>query len=135
MNPSQSDAIAKAFFLYYSYAYDKEGRDVWHILKRKKGRFLGDCEDCALTLLYMLSDESLLRFWYNLLFTDTRLLYCEFQGVGHAVLQYEGRYIDNVQREFVSFDTLLNKGYRFDLTLFRWYHVAIKLLRGKFNRP
>ena len=112
-----------------AFEYHPDGRfDTWRILKVSDPR--GDCDDAAVTMLYILCGHSLWRFWYELIFADTKIHYCEVRGLGHAVLYYQGGYIDNIQRRWCSRDELIERRYNFKYG-FYWPQVVVKMLMGK----
>ena len=108
--------------------------DQWHIMQKKNGVYTGDCEDFALTALYKMTGN-LWGFWWALVFGDAKIIHCKVQDEGHAVLRYEGRYIDNIQRRWTTKTHLKNYGYTF-----KWYYgymfpqVALKMLANKIYK-
>ena len=75
----------KDFTEIYVYKFDPS-YDQWRILKGDK--YEGDCEDFALSVLYyVVCNESLLAFWYELIFGKAKIHYVSNDG-GHAVLNW-----------------------------------------------
>lgn len=67
-------------------------------------KIVGDCEDFALACRKLCRENDI----------ATRLVYCTDEtGEGHAVLEAEGWILDNRQREVVSRDWLIDRGYEF----------------------
>lgn len=112
------------------FEYKADGAlDNWRILH--PSNLVGDCDDYACTALYILCGESLARFWFELIFGRAKLVYCTIGGVGHVVVKWGDKYIDNIQNEFVTKDEMIQSGYNFSRINFVWPTVAIKMLLGK----
>jgi predicted transglutaminase-like cysteine proteinase len=78
--------------------------DVWH----------GDCEDYSLTLAWLVSDMSLVKFIWNLVTFRFLLWFVKSPGgEGHAIIKIDGLYYDNIQKKGCSKDQLKAKGYKF----------------------
>lgn len=82
------------------FKYEKDGKfDNWDVMGPE---MRGDCEDYALTIAYLHSGSWLLFFlrwmlgYYQMWYVKTP------SGEGHAVLEVEGKYIDNFYRELVT---------------------------------
>mgnify|MGYP000035298331 CR=1 FL=1 len=76
--------------------------DNWRILKGD-GRIEGDCEDYALTLIWLMEGRSLFRFWLAIFLFKYRIWHCASpRGVGHAIIFHDGKWIDNIQRRWVA---------------------------------
>lgn len=106
-------------------------REYWQIIK--KPPYVGDCEDYALSLLYLISGKSMLKFWWNLTFGPAKIRYCKVRGQGHGVLKWNKLYIDNIQKRWVTKKTLEHKGYIFSWYSFLAYETLIKLTIGKIK--
>ncbi|PHS43429.1 MAG: hypothetical protein COB05_18215 [Marinobacter sp.] len=92
------------------FTYTPDQGERWKILKARTGPLRGDCEDYSLTLLWMLSGRSMVRFWLNILSFRYTFWYCTFEGEGHFVMYRIGHgWIDNIQRRYVR---KLPNGYR-----------------------
>ena len=119
--------------LYYNYRYDPTGYDCWKIMKPVNGRFKGDCEDYALSILYyVICNESLFAFWYQLIFGKAKIHYVDNNG-GHAVLQWDGNYIDNWTKDWVSREHMESLGHKFHKRDYLFYQVALKMLYTKIR--
>tara|TARA_R110002020_G_C15756666_1_gene726680 strand:- start:49 stop:447 length:399 start_codon:yes stop_codon:yes gene_type:complete len=129
--PTFLDELNKKFI----YKKDREQyshRDAWHIMKREP--YYGDCEDYALTLLYNLKDRSILKFLFSLIIRESKIIYCKSpRGIGHVILKYKGRYIDNIQKEWTTRGALKADGYKLSAWLYIPYQVVIKLIFGLFK--
>ena len=80
----------------------RERGDSWRIL-RAPGPIEGDCEDYALTLIWLLAGRSLWRFWWGLLSLRYVLWFCRVGGEGHMVLWVRGHgWTDNLTRHFAE---------------------------------
>lgn len=125
------DQIVAEFSERFEYISDRnhyDQRDAWYIMESKDGKFYGDCEDYALTLLYLLCNRSLFKFWFYLFTRRAKLQYCKTKrGVGHGVLVYKSKYVDNIQKKFVTKKDMIDAGYRFETNQFSATTVAIRM--------
>jgi len=98
------------------------------------GKYRGDCDDFVLTALFI-ETGSLSKFWYELIFGSAKVfLVTTSNGGGHAVLRYNGRYIDNWSRSWVSREHMESVyGHKFSAWLFPWNATALKMLLGKIK--
>ena len=122
------------FFERYEYKYDPDKIDVWKIPKQDSdGKYRGDCEDAALGVLYyVICEESLFAFWYQLIFGQAKIHYVDNNG-GHAVLQLDGMYIDNWTKEWVTKEHMESLGHVFHKRDYLFYQVALKMLYTKIR--
>ena len=112
------------------FEYKADQGDQWRIPKIKNGKILGDCEDYALGVLYyVIAEKSLFKFWW-LLLTKAKIHYVRNNG-GHAVLQLDGKYIDNWTKEFVTKKHMESLGHKFHWGFYLTYQVALKMLFTK----
>ena len=112
------------------FEYRSEEGDQWRIPK-VEDKILGDCEDYALGVLYyVVCEESLLAFWYQLIFGKAKIHYVNNNG-GHAVLQVDGMYIDNWTKDWVSKRHMEAMGHKFHFLFYLTYQVALKMLYTK----
>ena len=113
----------------FSYKYD-DASDKWTIMAGQELR--GDCEDYSLTVLFhVVCKKNWIKFWDILIFGDAKLCYVTTKtGEGHAVLRVDDQYIDNWTKKWVNVGHMELIGHKFHPKFFRWYHVAIKLLRN-----
>lgn len=118
------------------FRYRQDGKlDRWMILEPdSNGIVRGDCEDYALTALYLICNKSLFRFWLKLIFGRVKIRYGEINGRGHAVLEYEGRYIDNITKRWGGVSDICKSGFKFKSWNYIWFTVAIKMLFAKLTR-
>ena len=115
------------------FVYQSDGKvDSWRILTVDDLR--GDCDDFACTALYI-ATGSLWPFWVALIFGSAKIHYVTTtNGVGHAVLQYEGLYIDNWSRKYVTKHFMEDTyGHQFSRWMFIWPQTAIKMVLGKLK--
>jgi len=115
------------------FEYKSEQGDQWRILKQDSdGLFRGDCEDFALSVLYyVIAEKSLFKFW-ELLATRAKIHYVDNNG-GHAVLQFDGKYIDNWTQEWVTKEHMESLGHKFHKRDYMFYQVALKMLNTKIR--
>lgn len=80
------------------FVYRKDYHDKWTIMKQDDVHLFGDCEDFALTALWLESDKSMLKFWWNVLTFRAIIWFVKTQsGEGHAALWMKNRgWIDNI---------------------------------------
>lgn len=91
---AQADKLSDLTYTFqYDYTYQADGEDnSWRIMTAdKEGKYRGDCEDFALTLLYELSHKDKKTFWSNLEERcEIRIYHMEGkdreEGVMHAAL-------------------------------------------------
>jgi len=113
--------------------------DAWKIIYSldEKGKYVGDCEDYALSVLYRLCGESHLKMWIMLLThrAGICLVGPSSTKVSHAVLRYKGEYVDNWTRKFGS-KKQIEKNHTFHWWFgYGWAYVtAIKMLISKAVR-
>ncbi|TNE46860.1 MAG: hypothetical protein EP341_09570 [Sphingomonadales bacterium] len=95
------------------FTYRADRGESWRIL-RDTGQIWGDCEDYALTLIWLLEGQSTLRFWWALITFKYVLWQCHApNGRGHIVLWRRGiGWTDNIQRRTVDRQYLKYRGYR-----------------------
>lgn len=118
----------------FTYKYDKNEygkRDAWYVMKHVP--FDGDCEDYSLTYLWHTSGRSYLKMFFSLAFGKSKICFCTVRGEGHAVLRYNGEYLDNIQKKWCSKKYLEDRGYDFHKVHFWWNVVAVKLLQGWYH--
>ncbi len=119
----------------WKYKYDSNQygkRDHWKVMK--KPPYEGDCEDYALTMLYLISEKSWFRFWFYLFTFKARICFVTTKnGGGHGVLKFHKLYIDNWSKKFVSKQEMEKLGHRFHPWRFLPTTVAIKMLVAKLR--
>lgn len=107
----------------FQYKYDKDqyGRkEHWTIMQQDSGPLIGDCEDYSLTLLWYLEGKSMKNFWKALLSGRAEMWFCKVNGEGHAVLKYNGKWIDNGVRQWVDGFPNYDMKYRYMIPLILW---------------
>ncbi len=76
------------------------GGDSWRILRDLDGPLVGDCEDYALTLAWILAGRSVWGLWRDVLLLRSVVWFCVTEGgQGHAMLWRRGLgWSDNIWR-------------------------------------
>jgi hypothetical protein len=115
------------------FVYRGDKTDTWRILDRSDLR--GDCDDYACTALFI-ATGSMWSFWMALIFGSAKIHYITtHNGVGHAVLQFEGMYIDNWTRKYVTKQYMEDIcGHKFHWFWFPFPATALKMALGRFYR-
>ena len=87
----------------FEYTAEWNNEDKWGVMVKQPsyspyaGKYKGDCEDFALTVLFHIADKSWLRFFWLLISFQGVVWYCRSpRGVGHAQLWYKGKWTDNI---------------------------------------
>lgn len=114
----------KDFNDHYDYKKDPKSRDMWRVLKADdQGIYAGDCEDYALSVLYyVICKSSWLKFWWLIVTFQARLIGCYTKNrEGHAVLRYQGQFIDNWSKKWVERAYMEGIGHKF----WPWYRAII----------
>ena len=136
------DKIVSSFTAKWKYRYDKEQygmADAWKIIYSEdaEGKFVGDCEDYALSILYRLCGESHLKMWWMLITHQAGICLVgpSKKKVSHAVLRYKGDYVDNWTKKFGP-KSAIEKNHTFH---WLWghgfaYQTAVKMLISKVVR-
>lgn len=89
----------------YLYDDDQYGSDTWHIMKEPP--YEGDCEDYALTLLWLMSGKSMVNFWINVITMQAQLRRVRMKRGGfHIVLKVGNLYADNWTKKFVTWEEM-----------------------------
>lgn len=89
----------------YLYDDDQYGSDTWHIMKEPP--YEGDCEDYALTLLWLMSGKSMVNFWINVITMQAQLRRVRMKRGGfHVVLKVGDLYADNWTKKFVTWEEM-----------------------------
>ena len=116
------------------FQYRSDGKlDNWHIMPMDNLR--GDCDDYAVTALYLMCKGSLLKFWLKIITFQAVFWFTKSPtGGGHLVLWMRDHgYIDNWDRKWVTKDYMKQEGYKF---VFPWLapFVALKMFNGVILR-
>lgn len=113
----------------YLYDTDQYGSlDHWTIMKEPP--YEGDCEDYALTLLWLMSGKSMVHFWFNIITMKVqlrRVITDNGKGVGHVVLKIGNLYIDNWTKRFVSWEEMDKLGHKKCLWMYDPILVILKM--------
>ena len=126
----------------FVYEYDKvqyNASDYWRILDVNAEKDEGDCEDYALTVAWLLAEQSRWNFLKMLFTKKFRICFVNVtvDGVvgGHAVLEHDGKIVDNWKRKWTARSTYEKDYKKYQWTFVRYYKpltVVIKLIQGKF---
>ena len=119
----------------WAYKYDIDQyakREHWQIMKERP--YVGDCEDYALTLLYLISGKSMWKFWWYLCTGKAQIRrVITKNGGGHAVLRFGNMWADNWTKKFVTWEEMEKLGHK----KYYWFYlpqdVALKLLLAKIH--
>ncbi len=119
----------------WEYKPDSRG-GYWKVLEpNRHGKYRGDCEDFALTALFILSDGSWKTFWKEIIFGDAKLQRVKSPAGGnHVVLEYGNLYIDNWAKKFQNKNELKALGYKFFTRRHLWFVTVQKLAWSKLLR-
>ena len=139
---ARRDKIVADFTAKWDYRLDSTQygmADAWKIIYSEdgNGKFVGDCEDYSLSILYRLCGRSQLKMWWMLLTHQAGICLVgpSKRKVSHAVLRYKGEYVDNWTRRFGGKQEI-EKNHTFHwLFGHGWaYQVALKMLISKIVR-
>ena len=137
MNLTRFQAVEKVNSLFV-YKYDKDQynmADYWRVLDVSSEEDEGDCEDYALTVAWLLAEESRLKFLWMLLTKKFKICFISTSGGGHAILEYQGLYVDNWKRKWTTRDQYERDYAKYEWTFKFAYNPLIvikKLIQGKF---
>lgn len=124
------DAI-KAVNSRFTYKSDKKNYtipEVWKFLG-KTGE--GDCEDYSLTVLWLVCEKNILKFFKLLLTGEYKLHFVKMSsGAGHLVMEHNGMFVDNIVKKPVVKE-FLEQHYKYKF-VYRYIfpHVVIKMVFG-----
>ena len=101
----------------------------------KEHPYVGDCEDYALTLLYLISGKSMWKFWFYLITGKAQIRRVTTKnGGGHAVLRFGKHWADNWTKKFVEWEEMEKLGHK----KYYWFYfpqdVALKLAVAKWKK-
>ena len=139
---AKRDKIVADFTAKWEYRLDSEQfgmSDAWKIIysENAAGKFVGDCEDYSLSILYRLCGESQLKMWWMLLTHQAGICLVgpSKRKISHAVLRYKGDYVDNWTRKFGGKDKIeLNHQFHWWFGHGWAYMTAFKMLLSKVVR-
>jgi hypothetical protein len=139
---AKRDKIVADFTAKWEYRLDSKQfgmSDAWKIIysENPSGKFVGDCEDYSLSILYRLCGESQLKMWWMLLTHQAGICLVgpNKRKVSHAVLRYKGDYVDNWTRNFGGKDKIeLNHQFHWWFGHGWAYTTALKMLLSKVVR-
>jgi hypothetical protein len=138
----QVHKVVEEFTDNWQYRKDKDQygfADAWKIIRKPnaKGKYVGDCEDYALSVLWRLCGKSDIRMWWMLI-THQAGICCVGPSkikTSHAVLKYKGMYVDNWTKKMGS-KSAIEKNHTFHFFYgYGWaYFTAIKMIISKLVR-
>ena len=133
----KGEAVAKVNNV-FEYQYDSDQyqvADYWRVLDMSQDKDQGDCEDYALTVGWMLADQSPMKFLWMILTKKIKICFISYVDGGHAVLEYEGLLVDNWKKEWTP-RSIYEKDYAQYKWEYKFYYnplvVVKKLIQGKF---
>jgi len=135
LNRFQAVTRVNDLFVYEYDTVQYDAADYWRVLDVDAEKDEGDCEDYALTVAWLLAERSRFKFLKMLLTGKFKICYVTVNGGGHAILEYEGMYVDNWKRQWT-----LRSEYELDYKKYDWTYkyafnpfvVITKLVMGKF---
>lgn len=99
MNLDQAKEIVNRKF-----RYQADGKfDQWSVLDINRTTIQGDCEEYALTLIWLAEDQNIFKFLLSLILMRYVIWYAKTPtGEGHAILynRTNKMYIDNIKKDF-----------------------------------
>ena len=118
----------------YLYDDDQYGSDTWHIIKEPP--YEGDCEDYALTLLWLMSGKSMVNFWINIITMQAQLRRVSMKRGGfHVVLKVGDLYADNWTKAFVTWEEMEEKcGHKKYLWMYDPILVILKMFASTLKK-
>lgn len=111
--------------------------DWWSIMKLSRtGIYYGDCDDFAITSIYLACDNNIYKFIWNVLILHKYRIYFAktMQGERHAIGYGEGLYFDNWSREALPKDEFIKRTGHKIYTFFPGPLIAYFMLFGLFAR-
>lgn len=110
------------------FVWTQDGIDTYRILSAPKGKLRGDCDDFAVTVLWMVDGRSMWRFWWSLITFRAILWRVKGEGFASHMVLYHRKwgYIDNQNPEFG--ENRHTRRYPVPLPI-----VAIKMLMGRIK--
>lgn len=142
MDIKERNKIVSSFNRKWKYRKDKEQYgmlDAWKVIysENAEGKYVGDCEDYALSILYRLCGESHLKMWWMLITHQAGICLVgpSKLKVSHAVLRYKGEYVDNWTKKFGP-KSAIEKNHTFHIVYGYGlaYITAIKMIVSKVVR-
>jgi hypothetical protein len=142
MTNKERNKIVSSFNTKWKYRADKEQygmADAWKIIynANNEGKFVGDCEDYSLSILYRLCGQSHLKMWWMLITHQAGICLVgpSKWKASHAVLRYKGEYVDNWTKKFGP-KSAIEKNHTFHI-VFGYglaYQCALKMIISKVVR-
>ena len=142
MDIKQRNKIVRSFNSKWKYRKDKDQygmADAWKIIysANAEGKFVGDCEDYSLSILYRLCGESHIKMWWMLITHQAGICLVgpSKWKSSHAVLRYKGEYVDNWTKKFGP-KSEIEKNHTFHVAYGHglFHFTVIKMLMSKVVR-
>jgi hypothetical protein len=128
------DEINKDFV----YTRDHRWFDAWTIMKRQSdGKFYGDCEDFALTVIWRLCNRNVLVFIFNFLLLGRYNIWLgRWRGEGHAIGFAHGLFFDNTVGKATDKSTMSKEVTLWFplITPLAWFILVPKLILGLLKK-
>lgn len=121
---------------HFEYKKDPSRIDAWKVMRYKDGKYKGDCEDFALTVLWYYFGENLFKFILNVFILHrVGIYYAKTKnGRGHAVCRVGDLWFDNFTREALPKSVFFAKtGHKIKLRYFLPYMILQPII-GLFLR-
>jgi hypothetical protein len=95
----------------FVYKADPRFLDYWSVMTENNDQMLGDCDDFALTCIWKICDENVLKFIFNVMILHKYRFYFSMTNDGqkHLVGYAEGLYFDNWSREALPKEEFLKR--------------------------
>lgn len=99
----------KEVALRFEYKEDNKFIDTWSVMREKRGKLKGDCDDFALTCVWYACDRNIFKFiWHVLILHRYRFYKCKtYKGVNHLIGYAQGKWFDNWTLEALDKDQFL----------------------------
>jgi hypothetical protein len=108
--------------------------DNWVVMKERDGKYLGDCEDFALTVFWLMSGKNLIVFLWNLLVSGKYQLHgvCSAGStqINHCIGSTDEFWFDNWTKEVFTKDKFFEKTKHVHMKRFGKFTIFSKLLLG-----
>lgn len=95
----------------FIYRTDPKILDYWTVMPERNGRMLGDCDDFAITAIWLTCDRNLFKFIVNVMLLHKYRFYFAKTRTGerHLVGYASGLYFDNWTKSALSKEEFLAK--------------------------
>lgn len=123
----------------FVYMYDKKMpiSDAWFVMpERQDGKLRGDCDDFALTCIWLACDRNVWKFiWFVVILHKYRVYFSKApNGENHLVGYADGLWFDNWTREALPKDQFLDRTKHKILFFYPSVNILIFMFFGMFYR-